>query len=152
MPFLKLTSEQITRVNDLNESWIESYIAQNPHDTITQRYCEAVEFAGYYYVIKDAITEQYITDYVEILEELPVDNFAPWHFPTAFRIVQSNVGMIRMLKDIPQLALYPSQAGLDVVEYGNYQYTYINYILPEHEQVFSIQEYEATIQSQLTQP
>jgi len=75
------------------------------------------------------------------------EHYAAWHFPTAFRIVQSNAGMLRMLKDIPQLALYPSQAGLDVVEDGNYQYTYINYILPEHEQVFSIPEYEAQIQS-----
>ena len=75
------------------------------------------------------------------------DHYTDWHEDTQIRIIQTKTGNIRMLMDIPALAQYPAANNVTVIEEGNYVYMYANFILPEHEQLFSVDRYEAIIQN-----
>jgi hypothetical protein len=67
--FYKL--EIVTQVESLNYNWLANYKLTNPADQITTGYCQTQFINGFWYVIKDEITEKYITDYLEIIDELP---------------------------------------------------------------------------------
>jgi hypothetical protein len=59
----------------INETFMENYREQNPKDKITTGYCQTTYIAGYGYIPRDIYTEQFITDYIEIVDQLP----SGWH-------------------------------------------------------------------------
>ena len=75
----------LQQIQTLNASWIEQYRLENPNDTVTEKYVEEFTFGNFGYVVKDSVTEQYITDFVEVVDELPTR----WHEDKAVQIVQN---------------------------------------------------------------
>jgi len=77
MPYFKI---EITQANEvltkLNSRWLEWYAdnGRNPNDANTNAYCQLVEIDGFGYIIKDEITEQYITGEWPTVSELPIIN------------------------------------------------------------------------------
>jgi hypothetical protein len=125
-----------TQLNNLNNLWIEQHRLNNPQDTVTQRYTEGTIFFGFGYIVKDAVTEQYITDYLEILENVP-----QWHEEDkAIQIVQNKSGVVWGAMNEPEiamgLALHRKAMNMQTYEEGDDFYFYVDFILPEHQLIF----------------
>ena len=128
-----------TQLENLNTLWIQQHRLNNPQDTVTERYTEGTTFFGFGYIIKDDITEQYITDYIEI-----VDNFPFWHDETkSIQIIQSNNDCLNMLKEYPEVGVYRKQNNIDTYVDNNLVYVYVNNLLPEHRLMF--EQFNSTI-------
>ena len=125
-----------TQINNLNNSWIEQYRANNPQDTVTQRYVEEFVWFGFGYVVKDAVTEQYITNFVELVNELPTR----WHEEKPNQIIQNKSGVIWGAMNEPDIAFglasYRKSMNMQTYEEGDKLYFYANTILPEHQAIF----------------
>ena len=125
-----------TQIHNLNNSWIIQHRANNPQDTITQRYVEEFVWFGFGYVVKDAITEQYITDFVELVDEFPTK----WHEEKLCQIVQNKSGVIWGAMNEPDIAFglasYRKSMNMQTYEEGDKLYFYANTILPEHQAIF----------------
>jgi len=125
-----------TQLNNLNNLWLEQHRANNPQDTVTQRYTEGTIFMGFGYIVKDAVTEQYIADYLEIVENVP-----QWHEEDkAIQIVQNKSGVVWGAMNEPQiamgLAMHRINTNMATYEEGEKLYFYANTILPEHQAIF----------------
>ena len=121
----------ITQVNLLNNEWIIQHRIDNPHDKITQRYTEIIKVFEFEYVLKDSITEKYITDYIEIVEELPKKPI--WHDDNcSIQIVQSKDDCLNMLDNYPEIGVYRKDNNIENIRENGFVYIYVNYILPEH--------------------
>ncbi len=68
----KLNIKQLSQVQKMNEAWIKDYKQVYPQDKITTAYATETMIDGNYYLIKDSVTELYITDYMAIVNELPI--------------------------------------------------------------------------------
>jgi hypothetical protein len=126
-----------TQLNNLNNLWIEQHRANNPQDTVTQRYTEGTIFMGFGYIVKDAVTEQYINDYLEIVDSIP-----QWHEEDkAIQIVQNKSGVVWGAMNEPQiamgLAMHRINTNMATYEEGEKLYFYANTILPEHQAIFN---------------
>jgi len=120
----KLTTEQLQQVRTMNETWLSDYRVTNPDNKATG-YASAKEVGTYHYIIKDSVTEQYITDYVDIVEVIPES--PEWHTQHSDKLFQ----IILTEKQAVQLILLkPDFAGLvdNAVYENNYVYIYVNYI------------------------
>lgn len=73
MEYFKLLTT--IQADAFNAKWLKAYQLKNPDDTITQRYCDIVEIGGHFYVVSDEITKKAITDFVAIVDRLPLG----WH-------------------------------------------------------------------------
>jgi len=99
-----------------------------PKDKITQRYADVVSIMGYY-VIKDKLTEQHITDYVEIVDELPSD----WHEPDKnYQVMMTIEQALQLAEDVPEMAVYRKQNGIQLHKDETHRYFYVNYFEPGH--------------------
>jgi len=137
-----------TQIQNLNNSWIIQHRANNPQDTITQRYVEEFTWFGFGYVVKDAITEQYITDFVELVDEFPTK----WHEEKLCQIVQNKNGVVWGAMNEPEiamgLALHRKAMNMQTYEEGEKLYFYANTILPEHQAIFdAYPQLEITIEN-----
>lgn len=132
---IELNSYQ-AQIQTLNNSWIEQYRLENPQDTVTQRYVEEFVWFGFGYVVKDEVTEQYITDFVEIVDELPTR----WHEDKPKQIIQNKSGVVWGAMNEPEiamgLALHRKAMNMQTYEEGDKLYFYANTILPEHQAIF----------------
>jgi len=73
MEIYKLTIEKAQEyITQINLDWLPTYQSENPIDITTTGYTSFRKVEGFAYIIKDAITEQYITDFIEIVSDLPV--------------------------------------------------------------------------------
>ena len=121
-----------TQLNNLNDSWITQYRIENPQDTVTQRYTEGTIFYGFGYIIKDAVTEQYITDYLEILDEIP-----QWHEPNkSIQVKQSNDDCLAMLDEYPEVGVFRKENNIITYRENGFVYVYVNTLFPEHRALF----------------
>lgn len=124
------------QIQTLNNEWITQHRANNPQDTVTQRYVDEWVWRGFGYVVKDAITEQYITDFVEIVEELPTR----WHEEKPCQIVQNKSGVVWGAMNEPDIAFglasYRKTNNITTYDEGDKLYFYSNTILPEHQAIF----------------
>ncbi len=121
-----------TQLNNLNNLWIEQHRANNPKDTITQRYTDGTIFFGFGYIIKDAVTEQYITDYLEIVDSIP-----QWHEEEkSIQIIQSNNDCLNMLDEYWQIAQYRKENNIITYRENGMVYVYVNNLFPEHRALF----------------
>jgi hypothetical protein len=137
-----------TQIQTLNNDWITQHRANNPNDTITQRYVDEWVWRGFGYVVKDAVTEQYITDFVEIVDELPTR----WHEDKAIKIKQTKNGVLWGIMNIPQiasgLAIYRQENNIVTYEEGDTYYFYVDFLLPEHQAIFeAYPQLEITIEN-----
>lgn len=125
-----------TQIQNLNNSWIIQHRANNPQDTVTQRYVEEFVWFGFGYVVKDSITEQYITDFVELVDEFPVR----WHEEKSCQIVQNKSGVIWGAMNEPDIAFalanHRKTNNITTYDEGDKLYFYANSILPEHQAIF----------------
>jgi hypothetical protein len=125
-----------TQIQTLNNEWITQHRENNPQDTITQRYVDEWIWRGFGYVVKDAITEQYITDFAEIVEELPTR----WHEDKAVQIIQNKSGVVWGAMNEPEiamaLAMHRKTTNMQTYEEGDKLYFYAETILPEHQAIF----------------
>ena len=125
-----------TQINNLNNSWIIQHRLENPQDTVTQRYVDEFTWFGFGYVIKDSVTEQYITDYVEIVDEFPTR----WHEEKPCQIVQNKSGVVWGAMNEPDIAFglasYRKTNNITTYDEGDKLYFYSNTILPEHQAIF----------------
>lgn len=125
-----------TQIQNLNNSWITQHRGNNPQDTITQRYVEEFVWFGFGYVVKDAVTEQYITDFVELVNELPTR----WHEEKPKQIIQNKSGVVWGAMNEPEiamgLAMHRKAMNMQTYEEGDKLYFYANTILPEHQAIF----------------
>lgn len=124
-----------TQIQALNNSWITQYRANNPQDTVTQRYVEEFIWFGFGWVVKDSVTEQYINNYIEIVENIPL-----WHEDKAVQIRQNKNGVVWGAMNEPEiamgLALHRKAMNMQTYEEGEKLYFYANTILPEHQAIF----------------
>lgn len=125
-----------TQIQNLNNSWIEQYRLENPQDTVTQRYVEEFTWFGFGYVVKDEVTEQYITNFLEIVDELPTC----WHEDKDIKLKQTKNGVLWGIMNIPQiasgLAIYRQENNIVSYEEGDSYYFYVDFLLPEHQAIF----------------
>lgn len=136
------------QIQTLNNEWITQHRVNNPNDTVTQRYVDEWVWRGFGYVVKDSVTEQYITDYVEIVEELPTR----WHEDKAIKIKQTKNGVLWGIMNIPQiasgLAIYRQENNIVTYEEGDTYYFYVDFLLPEHQLIFdTYPQLEITIEN-----
>lgn len=126
----------LLQIQNLNSSWILQYRLENPNDTVTEKYVEEFTFGNFGYVVKDAITEQYITDFVEIVEELPTR----WHEDKSVQIIQNKSGVVWGAMNEPEiamgLAMHRKTTNMVTYDEGDKLYFYANTILPEHQAIF----------------
>jgi superfamily I DNA and RNA helicase len=128
--YYKATNLQ-SQVNTLNNEWIKQHRIDNPNDKITQRYTEIIKVFEFEYVLKDNITEKYITDYIEIVNELPEKPI--WHDENcSIQIVQSNNDCLAMLDNYPEIAVYRKENNIESIRENGFVYIYVNYLLEEH--------------------
>lgn len=75
--YFKLNLTDTAQVDNMNAAWLAEYKQLYP-DTNTTAYALVQEIEGYGYIIKDVVTEQYITDYIEVCElpeiEIAINN------------------------------------------------------------------------------
>lgn len=125
-----------TQINNLNNSWITQHRANNPQDTITQRYVEEFVWFGFGYVVKDSVTEQYITDFVGLVDEFPTR----WHEEKPYQIAQNKSGVVWGAMNEPDIAFglasHRKTNNITTYEEGEKLYFYANTILPEHQAIF----------------
>ena len=123
------------QVNTLNSEWIVEYKKLYPNDKVTQRYCDLIEIFGVGYVIKDEVTEPYITEYTAIVEVLPEKPL--WHDDTcSIQIQMTQEDNLKLLTLYDAFATYCNAHSIKpVLENGN-TYVYVNEILPEHIAMF----------------
>jgi hypothetical protein len=120
-----------SQVNTLNQEWIKQYRIDNPKDKTTTKYIDVVELFEFEYVLKDSITEQYITDYIEIVDELPEKPI--WHDETcSIQTLQNNEDCLAMLDAYPEIGVYRKQNNIETIRENGFVYVYVNYILDEH--------------------
>ena len=128
-----------TQLEALNSGWITQYRIDNPNDNITQKYADSFTFGGFGYVVKDSVTEQYITDFVAV-----VDDFPFWHDPTkSIQIIQSNDDCLNMIGDYPEIAVYRKENNIETIRENGLVYVYVNTLLPEHRTL--LEQYNAEI-------
>jgi hypothetical protein len=137
-----------TQIQTLNNEWITQHRANNPQDTITQCYVDEWVWRGFGYIVKDVVTEQYITDFVEIVDELPTR----WHEEKDYQIIQKKSGVIWGVMNIPQIAsglsIYRQENNIVTYEEGDTYYFYVDFILPEHQAIFeTYPQLEITIEN-----
>lgn len=125
-----------TQIQNLNNSWIIQYRLENPQDVITQRYVEEFTWFGFGYVVKDSVTEQYITDFVGLVDEFPTK----WHEEKPYQIVQNKSGVIWGAMNEPDIAFalasHRKTNNITTYDEGDKLYFYANSILPEHQAIF----------------
>ena len=125
------------QIQHLNNEWITQYRLNNPHDNVTQRYVDEWVWIGFGYIVKDTVTEQYITNFVELVEELPTR----WHEEKNYQIIQKKSGLIWGVMNEPEiisgLSIYRKENDISVYEEdsGDF-YFYVDFILPEHQLIF----------------
>ena len=126
----------LQQIQHLNNEWITQHRVNNPQDTITQRYVEEFTWFGFGYVIKDSVTEQYITDFVGLVDEFPVK----WHEEKPCQIVQNKSGVVWGAMNEPDIAFalasHRKTNNITTYEEGEKLYFYANTILPEHQAIF----------------
>ncbi len=124
------------QIQHLNNEWIALYRINNPQDTVTQRYIDEWIWHDFGYVVKDDVTEQYITDYIEIVEEFPTK----WHEDKAIKIKQTKKGILWGIMNVKEivfdLATYRELNNIPTYEEGDEFYFYVDFILPEHQAIF----------------
>jgi hypothetical protein len=110
-------------------------------DGYTVAWREPVFRNGYYYLLLDEVSQPYFEG-AEIVEEIPPQH--EWHEPTmSIQIVMNYEDNLKLLADIPELAMYRKINDIhSYIENGNC-YIYVNYILEEHQSIF--QNYNAII-------
>ena len=137
MQYYKIELNNYThQIQTLNNSWIEQYRLDNPNDTITQRYVEEFVWFGFGYVVKDEVTEQYITDFVGLVDELP----EKWHEEKPYQIAQNKSGVVWGAMNEPDIAFalasHRKTNNITTYDEGDKLYFYSNTILPEHQAIF----------------
>lgn len=124
------------QIQTLNNEWITQHRANNPQDTITQRYVDEWVWRGFGYVVKDSVTEQYINDFTEIVAEFPTR----WHEEKTCQIVQNKSGVVWGAMNEPEIAFalasHRKTNNITTYEEGDKLYFYANTILPEHQAIF----------------
>ena len=125
-----------TQIQHLNNEWITQYRLNNPQDNVTQRYVDEWVWRGFGYIVKDVVTEQYITNFVELVEELPTR----WHEEKNYQIIQKKSGVIWGVMNAREitfaLATYRELNNIPTYEEGDEFYFYVDFILPEHQLIF----------------
>ena len=128
-----------TQLNNLNDSWITQYRIDNPSDNITQKYCDSFIFGGFGYVVKDSVTEQYVTEFVGV-----VDDFPYWHEPEkTIQVKQSNEDCLAMLDEYPEVGVFRKENNIITYREKGFVYVYVNTLLPEHRTL--LEQYNAQI-------
>lgn len=116
-----------------NQAWLNQYKKLNPNDNITTGYCLPYFINGFYFVIKDEITEQAITDYIDIVDELPSE----WHEPNQRYQVFMNPSQVVDFALSPYftaLKEWREQAGIEIYK-DNGAYFYVNFFEQGHREI-----------------
>ncbi len=122
----KLTDIQQFQVQTMNTAWLERYKEANPNDKITTAYANSKKIGEFYYIIKDAVTSQYIIDYTDIVSILP-DNHT-WHNENkTIQIILTEKQAIELVLLKPDYALLNKQT----VHENGCVYIYVNEIISE---------------------
>ena len=121
-----------TQLENLNSGWITQYRIDNPNDNITQKYVDSFLFGGFGYVVKDSVTEQYITDFVGV-----VDDFPFWHeADKTIQVKQSNDDCLSMLDEYPEVGVFRKQNNIITYRENGFVYVYVNTLFSEHRALF----------------
>jgi len=120
------------QIQTLNNDWITQHRANNPNDNITQKYVDSFIFGGFGYVVKDSVTEQYITNFVGV-----VDDFPFWHeADKKIQVKQSNEDCLAMLDEYPEVGVFRKQNNIITYRENGFVYVYVNTLFPEHRALF----------------
>ena len=131
-----------TQLEALNSGWITQYRIDNPNDNITQKYADSFTFGGFGYVVKDSVTEQYVTDFVGV-----VDDFPFWHeADKTIQVKQSNDDCLAMLNEYPEVGVFRKENNIITYRENGYVYVYVNTLFPEHRALF--EQFNAEINEQ----
>ena len=123
----KLNIEQLHQVHTMNVEFVENYKKANPSNKIST-YANADEIRGHYYILKDTVTEQYITDYVEIVSELPEkETWHSKHQDKQFQIILTEKQAVQLILVKPEFGFLNQST----ITENSYVYIYVNYIEDE---------------------
>ena len=133
MQFIKVDlSVYETQLQALNNY----YITTLPQGSVTSNYANSQIVNGFGYVVKDSLTEQYFTDYVEFVDSIPM----LWHEDKNCQIVQNKSGVIWGAMSEPDIAFalanHRKTNNITTYDEGDKLYFYTNTILPEHQAIF----------------
>lgn len=126
---LSVYETQLQALNDY-------YITTLPQGSVTSNYANSQIVNGFGYVVKDSLTEQYFTDYIDFVDSIPI----LWHEDKAVQIIQNKSGVIWGAMNEPEiamaLAIHRRDNNMVTYEEGDQLYFYANTILPEHQAIF----------------
>ena len=133
--YMQYKLQNLDIFNVKNAEWI----VNNPGRNATT-YWECAYIQGYYYCIKDKVTETWGLDYIDIVSELPAIH--NWHDTTCtIQIILTAAMSAQIQIDLPDL-VYAFKDLYRCQEF-NYAYIYCNYLLEEHKTL--LQKYNVII-------
>jgi len=120
-----IRTTDIQTINQMNSDY-----ATTKADGYTVSWREPIFRNGYYYLLLDEVSQPYFEG-AEIVAEIPPEH--EWHFDLEIQVIFSYEENLRLLSEVPELALYVRNNDIPTVIENGHVYIYVNYLLPEHE-------------------
>ena len=136
------------KLNKHNSNDILNIINENysfPVNSICTSYTDIISIGDFDYVIKDDFTSIYVTDFIEIVEELPI--LHNWHFGLDIQVILTYEDNLKLLSEVPELAVYVRNNDIPTIIENGYMYIYANFLLEEHREI--LEQFNAIINERL---
>lgn len=117
---------------------LQSHREMYPNDLVTCKYCEPLQVGEFWYIPETEVTEQWgIGELVGDIHE--------WHYDFNIQLIMTYENNLKLLSDVPELAIYVRDNGIPTVIENGFVYLYVNFILPEHKAIFENEKYQITL-------
>jgi hypothetical protein len=129
------------QIDIINNGWFNNdFKPYNPtiKEAIYFDYNSALTIKGYAYLPKMWISKKYITEFIEIVEELPT--LHNWLDETCkIQAVLTLVESARLMIAFPELCVYCKENGINRYEEFGFAHIYFNYVFNQHYELLKLQ-------------
>ena len=117
-------------------AWLQSHREMCPNDLITSKYCELLQVGEFWYIPATEVTEQWgIGELVGDIHE--------WHFGLDVQVILTYEDNLKLLSEVPELAVYVRNNDIPTIIENGYIYIYANFLLEEHREI--LEQFNAVI-------
>ena len=127
-----------TDINTINQMNADYAMVKN--DGYTSAWREPTLRHGYYYLLLDEVSEPYFQD-CEIVDEIPPEH--EWHFGLDVQVILTYEDNLKLLSEVPELAVYVRNNDIPTIIENGYIYIYANFLLEEHREI--LEQFNAVI-------
>lgn len=110
------------------------------NDGFTTAWREAILIEDYYYLMVDEVSQPYFQD-CEIVDEIPPEH--EWHFGLDIQVILTYEDNLKLLSEVPELAVYVRNNDIPTIIENGYMYIYANFLLEEHREI--LEQFNAII-------